>query len=72
MIQQTFQNQSDTVMKNKQLLVIRHYPSCCVCARVLTHFSYVSLFVTLWAIARHAPLLTGSPGNTGVGCQARL
>ena len=29
-VQQTFQNQSDTMMKNKQLLFIRHYPSCWV------------------------------------------
>ena len=42
-------------------------PSC-----VLSRFSQVQLFVTLWSIASQAPLSVGfssSPGrNTGVGC----
>ena len=36
---------------------------------ILSHFSRVQLFVTLWTIARQAPLSMDSPGkNTGVGC----
>ena len=30
-----------------------------VCARVLTHFSHVQLFVTLWTVAHQAPLSMG-------------
>ena len=37
--------------------------------RVLSHFSHVQLFASLWAVARQTPLSTDSPGkNTGVGC----
>ena len=40
---------------------------------VLSHFSLVWLFVTLWTIACQAPLSMGFPGkNTGVGCHALL
>ena len=43
-------------------------PAC-----VLSHFSCVLLFVTLWTVACQAPLLGDSPGkNTGVGCHALL
>ena len=36
---------------------------------ILSHFSRVRLFVTLWTIARQVPLSMDSPGkNTGVGC----
>ena len=36
---------------------------------ILSHFSRVWLFATLWTIARLAPLSMDSPGkNTGVGC----
>jgi len=31
----------------------------CVCACVLSHFSHVQLYVTLWAIASQAPLSMG-------------
>ena len=42
-------------------------------ACVLSRFSHVILFVTLWAVAHQAPLSTDSPGkNTGVGCHALL
>ena len=38
---------------------------CCV----LSHFSHVQLFVTLWIVALQAPLSMGfSRKNTGVGC----
>ena len=41
---------------------------------VLSYFSYVRLFATLWTVAHQAPLVHGdSPGkNTGVGCHALL
>ena len=41
---------------------------------MLTHFSRVQLFATLWTVACQAPLSMGdSPGkNTGVGCHALL
>ena len=41
---------------------------------VLSCFSYVRLFATLWTVAHQAPLVHGdSPGkNTGVGCYALL
>ena len=42
-------------------------------ACVLSRFSHVILFVTLWAVAHQAPLSTDSPSkNTGVGCHALL
>ena len=31
----------------------------CVCVCVLTHFSHVQLFVTLWTVACQAPLSMG-------------
>ena len=38
-----------------------------------SHFSHVQLFVTLWTVARQAPLSVDSPGkNTGVGYHALL
>ena len=44
-----------------------------VCACVLSCFSCVQLFVTLWTVAHQAPLSMDSPGkNTGVGCHALL
>ena len=40
---------------------------------VLSHFSHVQLFVTLWTVAHQAPLSRGFPGkNTGVGCHFLL
>ena len=40
---------------------------------VLSHFSRVQLFLTLWTVAWQAPLSMGSPGkNPGVGCRALL
>ena len=40
---------------------------------MLSHFSCVRLFATLWIIARQAPLSMGFPcKNTGVGCHALL
>ena len=43
----------------------------CVC--VLSRFSHVQLFVTLWIGARQAPHPWDSPGNNaGVGCHALL
>ena len=45
--------------------------SGCVC--VLSHFSRVWLFATLWTVAQQAPLSVGfSSKNTGVGCHALL
>ena len=42
-------------------------------ACVLSHFSHVHLFVTLWTVVCQAPLTTGSSGkNTGVACYALL
>ena len=44
-----------------------------VCVFVLSHFSCVRLFVTLWTMACQAPLSVGfSSKNTGVGCHALL
>ena len=42
--------------------------ACCM----LSHFSRVRLFVTLWTVAHEAPLSMGSLQNTGVGCHALL
>ena len=40
---------------------------------VLSHFSCIWLFATLWTVACQAPCPWDSPGkNTGVGCHARL
>ena len=45
--------------------------SACVC--VLSCFSRVWLFATLWTVAQQAPLSMGfSSKNTGVGCHALL
>ena len=44
-----------------------------LCRAVLSHFSCVRLFATLWTTARQAPLSMGFPRkNTGVGCHALL
>ena len=43
------------------------------CAGVLSRFSHVQLFVTLWTVAHQASLSMGFPGkNTGVGCHFLL
>ena len=47
----------------------------CVRVCVLSHFSPVWLFVTLWTVAHQAPLSMGfsrkkKKKNTGVGCHA--
>ena len=40
---------------------------------VLSHFSHVRLFATLWTVARQAPLsMEFSRQNTGVDCHALL
>ena len=40
---------------------------------VLSHFSHIQLFVTLWAVAHQAPLSVGfSSKNTRVGCYVLL
>ena len=40
---------------------------------MLSRFSHVQLFVTLWTVALQLPLFMGSPGkNTGVVCDALL
>ena len=40
-----------------------------VCACLLSRFSHVQLFATLWTMAHQAPLSMGfSSKNTGVGC----
>ena len=49
-------------------LIFMGLSSLCVC--MLSHFSRVQLFVTLWTVAHQAPLSTGK--NTGVGCCALL
>ena len=47
----------------------RHYVPACM----LSHFSCVLLFATLWTVARQAPLSMGfSSKNAGVGCHALL
>ena len=46
---------------------------CYVCVCVLSCFSRVQLFATLWTAAHQAPLPWGPPDeNTGVGCHALL
>ena len=43
----------------------------CFCACMLSRFSHVWLFVTLWTVARPPPLSLGSlVKNPGVGCRA--
>ena len=55
-----------------QLLHSVHSLHLTMCA-LLSHFSRVWLFTTLWAVACQAPLSTGfSSKNTGVGCRALL
>ena len=39
---------------------------------VLSHFSHVRLFATLWSVAYQAPLWDSPGKNTGVGCHALL
>ena len=40
---------------------------------MLSHFSHVQPFATLWTVAHQAPLSMGSPGkNPGVGCRVLL
>ena len=47
--------------------------SYCVLVPYDKSLSRVRLFVTLWTVARQAPLFMGSPGkNIGVGCHALL
>ena len=47
--------------------------SRCMHACLLSHFSHVWLFVTLWTVARQAPRPWDSPGeNTAMGCDAFL
>ena len=42
-----------------------------ICVCMLSHFSCVCLFVTLWTVAQQAPLSRDSPSkNTGTGCCA--
>ena len=58
------------------LLVLykHHLPPSSVHACILSHFSHVQFFVTLWAAVLSRLLCPGNfPGkNTGVGCQALL
>ena len=58
------------------LLAISFYILFKVCAcmpAVLSHFSHLQLFVTLWTVAYKAPLSMDSPGkNTGVGSHSFL
>ena len=63
------------------VLLTVSWKAVCVCVFLFQHsvccvlscFSRVQLFVTLWTVACQAPLLMGSPGkNTGVGCLALL
>ena len=45
----------------------------CTGVCVISRFSHVQLFATLWTTAHQAPLSTGLSGkNTGVGCHALL
>ena len=58
------------VIHSQNTCVLFHWVLC-VC--VLSHFSRVQLFVTLWTVALQAPLPWDSPGkNTAVGCYALL
>ena len=43
-----------------------------LCACVLSCFSCLQLFVTLWTVAHQAPLWDSPGKNTGVGCHALL
>ena len=43
-----------------------------MCACMLSHSGHVQLFVTLWTVARQAPLSMGFSKNTGVSCRALL
>ena len=55
----------------KHLCFFQHI--CYICAYVLSRFSRVWLFETLWTVAHQTPLSMGSPGkNTGVGYSALL
>ena len=50
---------------------LKYCVSSSVCTCMLSRFSRVRLFATLWTAARQAPLSMDSPGkNTGAGCHA--
>ena len=62
-------------MSNIKLFMILKMPVCILCVHVcvLSCFSHVKLFVTLWIVAHQDPLSWDSPSqNTGVGCHALL
>ena len=66
---------SDTVDQRKMGLRIGHWIwQCQVTGCVLSPFSHVQLFATLWIVACQAPLFMDSPSkNTwGGGCHAKL
>ena len=47
--------------------------ACCMHISMLSHFSHIQLFATLWTVAYQAPLSMGFSGkNTGVGFHALL
>ena len=59
-------------MSNIKLFMILKMQVCILCVHVcvLSCFSHVKLFVTLWIVAHQDPLSWDSPSqNTGVGCQ---
>ena len=73
-----YRRHGDTGKKFKQGFTVVSVPVYYIVYRctgvcVLSRFSHVQLFATLWTIAHQAPLSTGLSGkNTGVGCHALL
>ena len=57
-----------TLSNNYEIFLVIIY-----CIFMLSHFSRVQLFETLWTVARQAPLSMEFQGkNTGVGCPSLL
>ena len=62
---------STHLQKKTKSLSLPHYFTVHVC--MLSHFSHIQFFATLWTVARQAPLSLRLPGkNTGMGCHALL
>ena len=69
------QENSRKIFNSASLTILKLLIVCITtkCACVLSHFSHVRLFVTLWTVACQAPLSMGfSKQNTRMGCHALL
>ena len=53
--------------RNQKMNLMKIISFICVCACMLSRFSHVQLFATLWTIACQAPIDYSPAKNTGVG-----